>query len=55
MLPAHFECVACGLKVAGLSYLMAAGLGDGFTGTVTFDVGELYPQEPEFEPDFNEM
>lgn len=55
MLPAHFECVACGLKIAGLSHLTAAGLGDGFTSTTTYDPAEIYAQEPEYEPDFNEM
>lgn len=55
MLPAHLECVACGLKIAGLSHLTAAGLGDGFTSTTTFDPAELYAQEPDYEPDFNEM
>ena len=53
-LPAQFECVACGLKMTGLSHLSAAGLGDGFTATTVYDAAELYAQEPEFEPDFNE-
>ena len=53
-LPAQFKCVACGLKIAGLSHLDAAGLGDGFTSTTVFDVSEFYGLEPEVEPDFNE-
>ena len=55
MLPTRFECVACGLKIARLSRLMAAGLGDGFTGTATYDVSDTQLQEPEYEEDFNEM
>ena len=53
-LPARFECVACGLKMSGLSQLTAAGVGDGFTSTSLYDPAELYPHEPEFEYDFNE-
>ena len=54
VLPSQFECVACGLKIAGLSHLTAAGLGDGFTATTVFELSELYAAEPESEPDFNE-
>ena len=54
MLPAQFECVACGLKITGLSRLMAAELGDSFTATVTYDAADLYGHEPEYEPDYNE-
>ena len=53
-LPAKFECVACGLKISGLSHLTAAGIGDGFTSTKVYEASELYAQEPEFEDDFNE-
>jgi hypothetical protein len=53
-LPAKFECVACSLKITGLSHLTAAGLGDGFTATNVYDADEFYSEEPEFEPDFNE-
>jgi len=53
-LPAKFECVACGLKISGLSHLAAAGVGDGFTSTSVYEAAELYAQEPEFEEDFNE-
>jgi ribosomal protein L37AE/L43A len=35
-----FECVACGLKISGLSYLSACGLGDTYTGTFTYDAAE---------------
>jgi hypothetical protein len=54
-LPAHFECVACGMKIGGLSQLAAADLGDGFTSTTRYEAAELYAQEPEYEEDFNEM
>lgn len=54
-LPAKFECIACGMKVSGLSQLTAMGLGDAFTATHSYEAAELYAQEPEYEPDFNEM
>jgi len=70
MLPSAFECVACGLKIAGLSKLSACGLGDGFIATSTLSPAEffgLYTErdleeaqasastgEPEWEEDFNE-
>jgi hypothetical protein len=31
MLPSSFECIACGLKISGLSKLSACGLGNAFT------------------------
>jgi hypothetical protein len=69
MLPSAFECVACGLKIAGLSKLSACGLGDAFTATTTLTPAEyfgLYTEqdldearasggEPEYEEDFNEF
>jgi hypothetical protein len=68
MLPSAFECVACGLKISGLSKLSACGLGDAFIATSTLSPAEffgLYTEkdleearasagEPEFEEDFNE-
>ncbi|MCC6263341.1 MAG: hypothetical protein IT169_07175 [Bryobacterales bacterium] len=68
MLPAAFECVACGLKISGLSKLAACGLGDAFVSTTTLSPAEffgLYTEqdldeacasaaEPEWEEDFNE-
>jgi hypothetical protein len=54
-LPAYLECVACRMTIGGLSQLAAAGLGDGFTSTTLYEAAELYAQEPEYEPDFNEM
>jgi hypothetical protein len=69
MLPSAFECVACGLKIAGLSKLSACGLGDAFIATSTISPAEffgLYTErdleearasagEPEWEEDFNEF
>lgn len=68
MLPSTFECVACGLKIAGLSKLSACNLGDAFTATTTLSTAEyfgLYTEsdldearasaEPEYEEDFNEF
>lgn len=42
MLPANFECVACGLKISGFSKLVACGLGDTFTSTSHYDAAEYY-------------
>jgi len=56
-LPTHFECVACGLKVLGLSRLNAIGLGDRYKSTSIYDAAEYYAPEdryPDFEPDNNE-
>jgi hypothetical protein len=69
MLPSSFECVACGLKISGLSKLSACGLGDAFTASSTFSPAEFFElhtdeeldearaahPEPEFEEDFNEI
>ncbi len=69
MLPSSFECVACGLKISGLSKLSACGLGDAFTSTSTSSVAEFFnlhtdeeleraragSLEPEWEEDFNEF
>ena len=68
VLPSSFECVACDLKIAGLSKLSACGLGDAFTATSTWSAAEffgLHTEEelaqaqassvgPDFEEDFNE-
>ena len=64
--PTRFECIACGLRVAGLPKLVACGLGDLYTETSTYAVAEffgLYTEEdveearmepPPYEEDFNE-
>ena len=56
-LPARFECVACSLKISGLSQLSAAGLGDTYNATFTYDANDYYASEDDYrdyEPDFNE-
>jgi hypothetical protein len=66
VLPSMFECIACGLRISGLSKLVAAGLGDAFTEKSTYTAAEffgLYTEDelaearqegPEYEDDFNE-
>jgi len=56
-LPTHYECVACGLKITGLSKLSAVGLGDRYKKTYTYDAAEFYAPEDafhEYEDDNNE-
>lgn len=66
MLPSSFECIACSLRITGISKLSACGLGDAFTATSKFSVPEffgLYTEDdldsaraegPGWEDDFNE-
>ena len=70
MLPSIFECTACGLKISGISKLMAVGLGNAFRGKYTYTAAEFFglftedeleearieglEHEYEYEPDFNE-
>lgn len=42
MLPSHFECIACGLKVVGYSKLNACGLGDTYTSTSRYDAAQYF-------------
>ena len=56
-LPSRFECIACGMKITGLSHLSAGGLGDAYTRTQMYDATEYYAPEDEmqeWEPDYNE-
>lgn len=56
-LPSKFECIACGLKISGLSQLSVANLGDAYKATFTFDAAEYFTsqdEDVEYEPDFNE-
>lgn len=48
-LPHLFQCVACGLKIAGLSRLSAVGLGDRYTKTQTYDASEYYAAADPYE------
>ena len=42
MKPEAFSCIACGLKVAGYSKLLAAGLGNTFVSTNHYDALEYF-------------
>jgi hypothetical protein len=57
-LPTQFECIACGLKISGLSRLNAIDLGARYKKTLVYDAGEYYAAPEEdysgFEPDNNE-
>ena len=56
-LPSRFECVACNLKISGLSQLSAVHLGDTYNATFTYEAIDYYASEDhysEYEPDFNE-
>jgi hypothetical protein len=56
-LPSKFECVACQLKIAGLSQLAACGLGDTYTATFTYDLADYYAPNDDYagyEDDNNE-
>jgi len=56
-LPTHFECVACSLKIAGLSRLTAVGLSDRYKKTQVYDAAEFYAPEDDwagYEEDNNE-
>lgn len=67
MLPSSFECIACGLRILGLSKLSACGLGDAFSARSTYSAADffgLYTEEeleearqeqPQYEEDFNEF
>lgn len=56
-LPNQFQCIACGLKIAGLSRLTAVGLGDRYKKTQIYDAAEYYAPEDDYagyEDDNNE-
>jgi len=56
-LPSKFECVACQLKISGLSQLSACGLGATYKSTSTYDAANYYAPEdehPGFDDDNNE-
>jgi hypothetical protein len=42
VIPASFECIACGLRIAGFSKLSACGLGDPFTSTSRYTPAEFF-------------
>jgi hypothetical protein len=56
-LPTQFECIACGLKISGLSRLNAIDLGARYKKTQVYDAGEYYAPADDyqgFEEDNNE-
>ena len=56
-LPSRFECVACGLRISGLSHLSAAGLGDTYNATFVYSGNDYFASDDDYggyEPDFNE-
>jgi hypothetical protein len=56
-LPSKFECVACKLKIAGLSRLSAAGIGSRYKKTSVYDAAAYYAPNDElheYEDDNNE-
>ena len=56
-LPNQFECIACGLKIAGLSRLTVVELGDRYKKTQVYDGAEYYAPEDDYagyEDDNNE-
>jgi hypothetical protein len=56
-LPNNFECVACGLKITGLSRLVVVGLGDRYKKTQVYDAAEFYARQDDYagyEEDNNE-
>lgn len=56
-LPSKFECVACQLKIAGLSQLAACGLGNTYKVTFTYDLAGYYAPNDDYagyEEDNNE-
>lgn len=57
-LPHWFECIACGLKITGLSRLQVVDLGDRYASTQTYEAAEYYrsadDQYADYEDDNNE-
>jgi hypothetical protein len=56
-LPSKFECVACQLKISGLSQLTACDLGATYKSTCTYDAADYYASDDDysqFEDDNNE-
>jgi hypothetical protein len=47
-LPSNFQCIACSLKILGLSRLSAVHLGDRYTKTRTYDAAEYYAPQDDY-------
>ena len=56
LLPSLFECIACGLRISGLSKLSACGLGDAFVERSVYTPADFFDLGPEdeYEEFFNE-
>jgi hypothetical protein len=48
-LPAKFECVACQLKISGLSQLSACGLGAPYKSTSTYDAADYFAFDDKYQ------
>lgn len=48
-LPNRFECIACGLKIGGLSRLVIAGIGDRYKKTQSYDPADFYETEDPYQ------
>jgi hypothetical protein len=48
-LPNIFQCIACSLKISGLSRLSVVNLGDRYTKTTFYDAAEYYAPKDEYE------
>jgi hypothetical protein len=48
-LPNRFECIACGLRISGLSRLTAADLSGRYKKTSVYDAAELYAPDDEYQ------
>jgi DNA-directed RNA polymerase subunit RPC12/RpoP len=53
-LPSQFECIACGLKISGLSRLNAIDLGARYKKTLVYDAGEYYAPEEDYSSHYEE-
>jgi hypothetical protein len=53
-LPNRFECVACGMKIAGHSQLNAVGFGAVFVQTTTYTPADFYEEEEREEEEHEE-
>jgi hypothetical protein len=53
-LPHWLECVACGLKITGLSRLQVVNLGDRYASTQTYEAAEYYRSDDDQYADYEE-
>jgi hypothetical protein len=48
-LPTHFECIACSLKITGLSRLSVVKLGDRYKKTRVYEAAQLYTPDDDYD------